>query len=434
MTGQVDLRATLGTVAWRLVPFLFLLYIAAYLDRINIGFAQLQMKEALGFSDSMYGLGAGIFFFGYFVFEVPSNLIMARVGARVWIARIMITWGIISSAMAFVHTPAGFYALRFLLGVAEAGFFPGIIYYLGLWFPAEERARATSWFMTATAMAGVVGGPLSALLFKLDGAWGFAGWQWIFLAEGVPSIALGFVVLLFLTNKPTEARWLTVEARTALAAHIEAQAKSIGERHPSTPMRAMLNPLVWRLCALYFSLIVAFYSVSFWTPQIVKSLTALDNVGVSLVAAIPFLAAAVSMVLVGGHSDRTRERCMPAAVAAAIGAIGLVWTAFAHDAVLGVAALSVAAAGIWSTLPVCWAMPGAFVSGTAAAAAIALINSFGNLGGFVGPYLIGRMREATGDYTLSLCVIAGSLLVTVVIALSLRGSAADVRSAAAEPV
>jgi MFS transporter, ACS family, tartrate transporter len=422
---SIDDRATLRTAGRRLIPFLFLLYVAAYLDRINVGFAQLQMKDALGFSDAIYGLGAGIFFLGYFIFEVPSNLILARVGARVWIARIMITWGVISAAMAFVATPFGFYSLRFLLGVAEAGFFPGIIYYLGLWFPAGERAAAVSQFMTATAIAGVIGGPLSALLFTFDGALGLAGWQWIFLAEGVPSIALGVVTLFYLTDRPAEARWLDSSARAALSARIEAQSAAIARQHPMTLKRTLLHPIVWRLCALYFSLLIAFYSVSFWTPQIVKSLTTFGPVGVSLVSSIPFLAAAISMVLASAHSDRTNERCWHVAVAALVGAIGFVATASVHALVPGIVALSVAAIGIWSTLPVFWSLPTAFVSGTAAAAAIALINSFGNLGGFVGPYLIGRMREATGGYAGSLVVMAGFLLVSAALAVSLRRTVAD---------
>ncbi|HTK98641.1 MAG TPA: MFS transporter, partial [Pseudomonadales bacterium] len=244
----VDLRATLRKVSRRLIPFLFLLYVAAYLDRINVGFAQLQMKNALGFSDSVYGLGAGIFFIGYFLFEVPSNLILARVGARVWIARIMITWGLISSAMALVHSPASFYVLRFLLGAAEAGFFPGIIYYLGSWFPAAERAAAVSRFMTATAIAGVIGGPMSAALFGLDGFAGVAGWQWIFIAEGIPSVVLGVTVLFYLTERPDEARWLTAEERLALGARIRAEAETIAARG-ETLRSALLHPIVWCLAA-----------------------------------------------------------------------------------------------------------------------------------------------------------------------------------------
>jgi ACS family tartrate transporter-like MFS transporter len=416
--------ATLRKVSRRLIPFLFLLYVAAYLDRINVGFAQLQMKTELGFSDSVYGLGAGIFFIGYFLFEIPSNLILARVGARVWIARIMITWGLISAAMAFVHTPTSFYVLRFLLGVAEAGFFPGVIYYLGLWFPAAQRARAVSQFMTATAIAGVVGGPMSAALFGLDGVAGLAGWQWIFVAEGVPSVLLGVIVLFYLTERPAAAPWLTADERASLGARIQAEADAIAARG-ETLRGALLHPIVWRLALLYFSLIVGFYSISFWAPQIIRSFSTLDNVGVALVSAIPYVAAAFAMVIVGAHSDRTGERRVHIAVSAGVGALGMIASAYVAAPVVGVFALSVAAIGIWSAVPVFWSLPTAFLTGTAAAGAIALINSFGNLAGFVGPFVIGRVHDATGSYSVSLLVVAASLLGSVALAMSLRRTAAD---------
>ena len=422
----VDLRATLRKVSRRLIPFLFLLYVAAYLDRINVGFAQLQMKSALGFSDSVYGLGAGIFFIGYFLFEVPSNLILARVGARVWIARIMITWGLISSAMAFVHSPASFYVLRFMLGAAEAGFFPGVIYYLGLWFPAAERASAVSRFMTATAIAGVVGGPMSAALFGLDGFAGVAGWQWIFIAEGIPSVVLGVIVLFYLTDRPTEARWLTAEERRALADHIGAEARTIAARGV-TLRSALLHPIVWCLAVLYFSLVIGFYSISFWTPQIIASFSALSRVEVALVSAIPFVAAAIAMVIVGAHSDRTGERYVHIAMSAFVGAAGLAASAYGESPIVGVLALSIAAVGIWSAVPVFWSLPTMFLSGTAAAGAIALINSFGNLGGFVGPFVIGRVHDLTGSYAASLMMVAGSLLCSVALALALRRARATLQ-------
>src|ERR1700730_13793397 len=299
-------HATTRKVSSRLIPFLFVLYVAAYLDRINVGFAQLQMKEALGFSDSVYGLGTGIFFVGYFFFEVPSNLILARTGARVWIARIMLTWGLISSAMAIVRTPEAFYALRFLLGVAEAGFFPGIIYYMSRWFPAAERASAVSRFMTAVAISGVIGGPLSGALFKLDGVAGLAGWQWIFLAEGVPSIILGVAVLFFLTERPEEAKWLLREERECLSAKLRAEADDIARRGHVSLRRALLHPTVWRLSLLSFTLLVGLYSISFWLPQIIKSFSDLDNVEVAILSAMPYMAATVAMVIAGAHSDRSR--------------------------------------------------------------------------------------------------------------------------------
>ena len=381
MEGRELEVVTMRKVSRRLIPYLFVLYVAAYLDRINIGFAQLQMKSALGFSDTVYGLGAGIFFLGYFLFEVPSNLILARIGARVWIARIMITWGLISSAMAIVRTPAEFYALRFLLGVAEAGFFPGVIYYLSQWFPAAARASAISRFMTATAVSGIVAGPLSAALFTLDGMSGLAGWQWIFVAEGIPSVLLGVTTLWFLTDRPAEAKWLSPAEREHLDATMRIEAADILRRGHISLRHALLHPTVWRLSLLSFTLLLGFYSISFWLPQIVESLSHGDNVEVALLSSIPYVAAAAAMLVVGAHSDRTRERCLHIAGAALVGAAGLGATAVVQTPVPGLIALSVAAMGVFSAIPVFWSLPTTFLSGTAAAGAIALINSLGNLGG-----------------------------------------------------
>jgi ACS family tartrate transporter-like MFS transporter len=412
--------ATVRKVYRRLIPFLCVLQVASYLDRINIGFAQLQMKSALGFSDSVYGLGAGIFFVGYFFFEVPSNLILSRIGARVWIARIMITWGLISSAMAIVGNPTGFYALRFLLGVAEAGFFPGVIYYLSLWFPARERAAAVARFMTATAISGIVGGPLSGALFTLDGVAGLAGWQWIFIAEGIPSIVLGITTLFFLTDNPAEAKWLSSEERLYLDATMRADTNDIVRRGHISLRHALLHPRVWQLSLLSFTLLVGMYSISFWLPQIVKSFSGAGNVEVAFLSAIPYIAAAIAMVVVGAHSDRMQERRVHIAVAAVAGAVGLAVSTLAHSPIPGLIGLSLAAIGIFSAIPVFWSLPTAFLSGTAAAGGIALINSLGNLGGFIGPYLIGRLRDATGDFTGSLLIVAGLLVGSAALAVSLR--------------
>jgi ACS family tartrate transporter-like MFS transporter len=411
----------------RLIPFLFILYVGAYLDRINVGFAALQMKQDLGYSDTVYGLGAGIFFLGYFVFEVPSNLILARVGARIWIARIMITWALVSSATAFIHTPLHFYGVRFLLGVTEAGFFPGIIYYLSSWFPAKERASAISRFMTAVAVAGIIGGPMSGALLKMDGVAGLAGWQWLFLLEGVPSLVLGILVLRYLPDRPEDARWLSAGERAALSARIrEDAAKRSG---PEIGLRkALLHGTVWRLAALYFTLTTGLYSISMWLPQIVKGMSGLGNGSVALISSIPYLAAAVGMVLVARHSDRKGERRLHTAAMVAVGALGLALSALPLPPAFGVVALCIAAVGVLSAFGPFWVLPTAFLAGPAAAAGIALINSVGNLGGFVGPYLIGRVRDATGSFAGSLLTIAAMLLVGSVVAISLR------RSAAAEPV
>ena len=404
----------------RLLPFLFVCYVAAYLDRINVGFAQLQMKGALGFGDSVYGLGTGIFFIGYFLFEIPSNLILARTGARLWIARIMITWGIISAAMAFVRTPASFYALRFLLGVAEAGFFPGIIYYLGGWFPADQRASAVSRFMTAIPIAGLIGGPLSGALFTLDGVAGVAGWQWIFLAEGAPSILLGVAVLCFLPDRPKDARWLSAAEREELSALIQAEGHRIGASEALDVRRALLHPVVWRIAFMLFPLLVGLYSISFWLPQLVKEFSGLGNVEVAILSAIPYLVAAVAMVVFGIHSDRTGERCLHVAAGTFVAAIGMAMSGYVHSPLPGLIAMSLAAGGILAANPIIWLLPTTFLTGTAAAGAIGLINSVANLGGFVGPYLIGRVHDATGSFAASLSSIAALLLCTSAMALHLR--------------
>ncbi|MCA1595409.1 MAG: MFS transporter, partial [Chloroflexi bacterium] len=309
----------LGKVTRRLIPFLFILYIGAYLDRINVGFAQLQMKSALGFGDVVYATGAGIFFVGYFLFEVPSNLILHRTGARVWIARIMVTWGIISCCMMFVHTAFSFYALRFLLGLAEAGFFPGMILYLTYWFPPVHRARAISRFMTATPLAGVVGGPLSGVLLTLHGMGGLQGWQWLFLVEGIPSIILGIVVLLYLTDRPEDAHWLTADEKQ----HIRLLLQPEAERPAFTLRQAMSSPTVLLLTALYFAMQIGFYGFTMWLPLIIKSMSGISNLFVGLISAAPYVLAAFGMMAVGARSDRTGERRLHVAVSSLVAAAGL---------------------------------------------------------------------------------------------------------------
>jgi MFS transporter, ACS family, tartrate transporter len=413
-------RAALAAVRRRLVPFLFLLYIFAYLDRINVGFAALQMREDLGLDAAVYGFGAGIFFVGYFLLEVPSNLVLARVGARRWIARIMISWGIVATAMAFVTGPASFYALRFLLGAAEAGFFPGIILYLTYWFPDAERGRAIALFMTATAIAGVVGGPVSGALLSLHGALGLRGWQWLFLLEGLPSIALGAIVLFYLTDRPEAARWLTPGERAWLGAVMAAErAQRDASAHPSL-RRALTDPRVLLLSAVYFAIVQSFYGVSLWLPEIVQGASQLGALGIGLVSAIPYLCAALGMVFVGRHSDRTGERRLHIALPATIGAIGLLLCVAAPSPLLSIAALSLGALGIWGSLGPFWALPTAMLGGTGAAGGIALINSIGNLGGFVGPYAVGLVKQATSAFAGGLVALAVVLLLGAGLALGLR--------------
>ena len=417
--------AVLAKVTRRLIPFMFVLYVVAYLDRINVGFAALQMRRDLGFADTVYGLGAGIFFVGYFLFEVPSNLIMHRVGARVWMARIMITWGVISAAMMLVRGVKSFYALRFLLGAAEAGFFPGMILYLTYWFPAAEQARAVARFMTATAIAGVVGGPLSgSILEQLGGVGGLAGWQWLFLLEGLPAVGFGLVALGYLTDRPAEAAWLAPAERAWLAERMGREHAERAERRGYSVTQALVHGRVWLLALLYFALVCGLYGVSFWIPQIVQGFGGLGDFAVGMVSGVPYLAAAIGMVIVGTHSDRCQERRWHLAGPAFVGAAGLVVSGSVMSPVASLLALSLGALGMWSALGPFWARSASFASGSAAAGAIALVNSIGNLGGFLGPFLVGLVKEHSDGFAGGLAVLAGWLVVAGVIALGLRDEAA----------
>jgi ACS family tartrate transporter-like MFS transporter len=410
-------RRTIAIVRRRLIPFMFLLYIVAYLDRINVGFAALQMNRDLGFSDAVYGLGAGIFFLGYVLFEIPSNLILHRVGARAWIARIMITWGFVSAAMMLVQSAAMFYALRLLLGVAEAGFFPGMLFYLTHWFPERDRAHAVALFMTATAVAGLIGGPISGALLQLNGIGGLAGWQWLFVLEGLPAVALGVVVWFYLAEGPEDARWLPAAERAWLVATLKRERDATTTRDTYTARSALTSGRIWALGALYFLLVTAMYGVAFWLPQIIRNLSGFGDLAVGLASALPYLAAAVSMVPVAHHSDRTGERRWHVAVPCALGGLAMVATAYAGNPIAGLALLSCGAIGIWSALGPCWALPMRVLSGPAAAAGLALINSIGNVGGFVGPSLVGWARQATNSFEGGLLVIAVSMIGAAMVAL-----------------
>jgi ACS family tartrate transporter-like MFS transporter len=417
-------------VSRRLIPFLLLLYILNFLDRVNVGFAALEMNSDLGFGPEVYGFGAGVFFLGYCLFEVPSNLVLYRTGARLWIARIMVTWGLAASAMMLVHTPWSFYALRFLLGVAEAGFFPGIIFYLTYWFPAPERARAYAWFLAAIPVCGVIGGPISGALLGLDGRLGLQGWQWLFLLEGVPSVLVGLAVLWRLPDRPRDARWLTPEERAWLEQRLEVE-RVAAERahgaggvasHAASLRRALGTPLVWLLGLSYFLLILPLYGFALWLPQLIKASGHFTNFEIGVITAIPYAVAAVGMVLVGRRSDRTGERHLHIAFPALAGAIGFLAVTRAGTPALLVAALSLTAFGVLGWLGPFWALPTAFLREQAAAGGIALINSMGAFGGFVGPYLIGRIKQHTGEFTPGLLVLAGSLVVAVAVALGLRAA------------
>ncbi|MFA5909323.1 MAG: MFS transporter [Vicinamibacterales bacterium] len=409
----------LAKVRWRLIPFLFLLYVIAYLDRVNVGYAALDMNRELGFSAAVYGFGSGIFFLSYTLLEVPSNLVLARVGARLWIARIMVTWGLVSMAMVFVDSPASFYVLRFILGAAEAGFFPGLILYLTHWFPARERARAVALFMTATAMAGVIGAPISSAILQLHGVGGLQGWQWLFIVEGLPAVVLAPVVLRRLTERPADAAWLTAVEREWLTREMAREHDQTHDVH-LTFRAAATSGRLWALAALYFCIVIAFYGVSFWLPQIVQATGHLSSATVILLTAIPYIAATIGLVVVGSRSDTMAERRWHVAIPCLIGAAGFVLTVLApQTAAASLLMLSIAAFGIWGALGPFWAMPTAFLRGTAAAGGIAIVNSIGNIGGFAGPFAIGWVRDATGSFEGGLLVLAGVLVVGAAIALSL---------------
>ena len=416
-------RAAVARVSRHLIPFLFLLYILNFLDRVNVGFAALEMNRDLGFGPAVYGFGAGIFFIGYCLFEVPSNLVLYRTGARLWIARIMVTWGLAASAMMLVHAPWSFYLLRFLLGVAEAGFFPGIIFYLTYWYPARERARAYAWFLAAIPVCGVIGGPLSGALLGLDGWLGLRGWQWLFLLEGIPSVLVGIAVLWLLPDRPRDARWLQPAERAWLEERLEAERSDPVSSHGASLRRALAAPLVWWLGLSYFLLVVALYGFALWLPQLVKASGDFSNFEVGVITAIPYAVAAVGMVLVGRSSDRTGERHLHLALPALAGALGFVAVTRAGTTGLLIAALSLAAFGVLGWLGAFWALPTAFLREQAAAGGIALINSMGAVGGFVGPYLIGNIKERTGDFAPGLLLLAVFLTAAAVIVLGLRAAA-----------
>ena len=415
-------RETMRMVTWRLLPFLLLLYIISWLDRVNVGFAKLQMNADLGFSETIYGIGAGIFFIGYGLCEVPSNLLLVRFGARVWIARIMITWGLISAGMMFVEGIYSFYAMRFLLGVAEAGFLPGIIYYLSQWFPRSHRAKAVSWFMIGIPLSVVFGGPLSGWLLGFDGHLGLQGWQWMFLVEGLPAVLLGFVVLFYLTDKPTEAHWLTAEQRNWLSQRIESEHVEAQARHGVSLRAALMHPTVWLLAIVMFCCQTGSYGLTFWVPTIVKGLSGYTELEVGLFSAIPYIAAAVGMVLVGRSSDRSGERFLHIAIPSVFGALGFIATGFLFSPGLAMLALAVAAVGDYSTRGPFWALPGRFLTGSAAAAGIALINSMGALGGFVGPSAVGYLRDVTHSFVAPLFLLAAILLAGAGLTLWLRSN------------
>jgi len=401
----------------RLLPFLFVLYVVAYLDRINVGFAALQMNRELGLSEAVFGFGAGIFFIGYFMLEIPSNLVLQRLGARVWISRIMISWGAVAIAMMCTRGARSFYLLRFLLGAAEAGFFPGIIFYLTYWFPSHERARAISLFMTATQIAGVVGGPLSGILLAMDGLGHLAGWQWLFLAEGIPAVVLGVAAAKYLPDAPQHAPWLNSSERSMLTARLALERE--GRRSHHTLRGALSNRNVWLLALLYFALVFGHYGIALWLPQILKGFGGMSDLRVGVLSSVPFLTAAVVMVIVAKHSDSKAERRWHLALSAFGGAIALAASAAADSPWVSLLTISIAEAGVSSAAGPFWTLPAGFLDGSAAAGGIALINSTGNLAGFVGPSVVGIIRQVTGSFAGGLAAMALAVSIAGIIALAM---------------
>lgn len=413
--------ATYAKVTWRLLPFLFICYVAAYLDRVNVGFAKLQMLSDLKFSESVYGLGAGIFFIGYFIFEVPSNILLHRVGARVWISRIMVTWALVSAASLFVTSPAMFYTLRFLLGVAEAGFFPGIVLYLMYWYPSSRRGRMNALFMIGIPVAGVIGGPLSGWIMQaFNGAHGLSNWQWLFLLEAIPSLVLGIATLFMLPNGIRAAKWLDDREKQLLEDNI-ARDENPGADHS---LKAVVsNGRVWRLAAIYFCCMMGLYGVSFYLPTLIKAAGVKDALNVGLLTAIPYACAIVSMILVARSSDRRNERRWHLALAAILAAAGFYSSTLqAGNLLVALITLSLGTAGVLSMMPVFWTYPSSVLSGTAAAAGIAMINSIGNLAGFVSPSIIGWMKDVTHSTNAGLVVVAGALVVGALLTLTQRAA------------
>ncbi|MGE5100207.1 MAG: MFS transporter [Deltaproteobacteria bacterium] len=412
-------------VTTRLIPFVFVLYIFNFLDRSNVGLAALQMNRDLGFSARAFGLGAGIFFVGYSLFEVPSNLVLVRVGARRWIARIMITWGLLASALMFVRTPAQFYVLRFLLGVAEAGFFPAILYYLSLWYPASMRARSGAWFMIAIPLSGTIGGPLGGWLLGLNGRVGLAGWQWLFVAEGIPSIVLGLVVLRYLTERPADAHWLSSEQRAWLIARLDGDRSAAHMAHGMSALRGLAHPLIWLAALPEFLVTTAGYAYLFWGPTLIRDALHTSNAQTGWITGGIAALCAVGMLVVGASSDRTGERALHAAACATVAALGCAGAGLLGTPVLRIASLALAEVAVISFLAPFWCLPTMLLSGSAAAVGIALVNAIGNVGGFVGPNVIGFLKTTTGGDTGAFLCLAAMALVAAGICVGMRGSLAD---------
>ena len=415
-------NAVFRKVILRIVPFLMLCYVVSYLDRVNVGFAKLQMSSDLGFSEAAFGLGAGLFFIGYFIFEVPSNVLLQKVGAKIWIARIMITWGLVSGAFMFVNNEATFYLLRFLLGVAEAGFYPGVILYCTYWFPSQRRAKVIALFMSAIPVAGIFGNPLSGWIMNtFDGVSGLEGWQWMFVLEAVPALVIGVVTLFYLDNSVRSATWLDESEKQVVERAIRED--SAHKENHGPVWAAFKDPKVWLMCGIYFCFVMGQYALTFWMPTFVKS-TGIDNaLTIGVLSAIPYVVALVAMNAFGWSADKRRERRWHLVIPALLGTVGFCFTAlWSGSTMLSLVALSVAAAGVLTCAPLFWSLPTSFLGGAAAAAGIAVINSVGNLAGFVSPYMIGSIKDSTGSIHLPMYVLAVVLAIGAAAVLTTRKS------------
>ena len=433
MDDAVGARA-LKKAMWRIVPYLMLLYFVSFLNRVNVGFAALTMNKDVGLSAEVFGLGAGVFAFGYFLFEVPSNLILAKLGARRWIARILVTWGLVSAAMALIQGPHSFYALRFLLGVAEAGFFPGIILYLTYWFPTRKRAAVTAAFMAAAPISTAVGSPLSGAIMSMIGSGSVLGmkdWQWLFVIEAFPAIVLGFVTLLVMTDKPSQAKWLTPEESGWLEDTLRAEEAARAGAAKHSVLASLADPRVLALSLIYFGTSAGLYTIGIWAPQILADYH-LPKLQIGWLNAIPSVIAVIGSILWARHSDKTGERTWHVVLACLVAAAGLVWAANLVGLIACIAALAVVNLGITAAKPPLWSMPTLFLGGAGAAAGIALINSIGNLGGFFGPYIVGVFKQRTGSYDGGLYAVAASLVVSAIVALVLSRRAAKPAAVVAE--
>jgi ACS family tartrate transporter-like MFS transporter len=427
-------QRTIANVSWRLLPLIVVIYFVAYMDRTNVSFASLSMNKDLGFSAYIYGWGAGIFFLGYFLFEVPSNVILEKTGARLWIARIMITWGIAAAIMAFVTGPASFLTLRFLLGVAEAGFFPGMILYFTYWFPAKYRARVIAALFLAVPGANAVTAVVSGALLELDGVFGLRGWQWLFLLEAVPAILLAFAVLALMTDRPAKASWLAPEEREWLEGVLAVERNSKVKAHGEfTLYQALTNPTVLLLSSIYFTIVTATYGITFFLPPILKAL-GLSDFGTGLATALPYTIGTIGMLAWSWSSDRHNERRTHFIVACLLASVGLIAVGWFSGSYWAILAMSFAAVGIYGSKPSFWPLPSAFLTGAAAAGGIALVNSIGNLGGFVGPYVVGWIKDATGSFEAGLYFLAACALASALLAFfGLRPALVEERPPALEP-